>query len=172
MALHLSPDQIQHIRHHAESTYPDECCGLLLGQIEPGESNAESNSVVVEARSLPNAWVDSIADELSALGNVPTTHGLTKSRRYWIDPKDMLEAQRYARDRHLTIVGIYHSHPDNPAVPSECDRVLAWPEYSYLIVSVPKGNAKDLLSWKLDDGHQFQSEPIRMCSQPSRAVKF
>jgi proteasome lid subunit RPN8/RPN11 len=72
----------------------------------------------------------------------------------------MLKAQKDARDRNLDIIGIYHSHPDHPAVPSEFDRAIAWQRYSYVIVSVQQGKTCDLQSWSLDDNCQFQSEEI------------
>jgi proteasome lid subunit RPN8/RPN11 len=86
----------------------------------------------------------------------------------------MLKAQKDARDseallrsadRNLDIIGIYHSHPDHPAVPSEFDRAIAWSQYSYIIVSVQQGKACDLKSWSLDDDHQFQPEEILTLSQ-------
>lgn len=112
---------------------------------------------LVEVWRTPNAWSSTVAtltDPTISLGQ----H--SKGDRYWIDPKDLLEAQRYARDRHYQVIGIYHSHPDHPAVPSECDRVLAWSGYSYLIVSVQQGIAQDLLCWTLDETHQFQPESL------------
>ncbi|MDX2216108.1 MAG: M67 family metallopeptidase [Oculatellaceae cyanobacterium bins.114] len=155
MVLRLTSDHLQQIQAHAEGTYPDECCGLLLGQGLPDEPDTR---IVVEVWQTQNAWSDEVARELS---DSKSEHGsLSKSRRYWIDPKQMLAGQRYARDRHLTIIGIYHSHPDHAAVPSECDRVLAWSDYSYLIVSVCQGCAQNLLSWRLDPTHQFQPETI------------
>jgi proteasome lid subunit RPN8/RPN11 len=72
----------------------------------------------------------------------------------------MLKAQKQARDRNLDIIGIYHSHPDHPAVPSEFDRAIAWQQYSYIIVSVQQGKACDLKNWSLDDDHQFQPEEM------------
>lgn len=87
---------------------------------------------------------------------------LTKARRYWIDPKDMLQVQKQAREQGLSILGIYHSHPDHVAEPSECDRALAWPEYAYTIVSVCKGKAVDMQNWALDSAHQFQAEKIQI----------
>ena len=84
----------------------------------------------------------------------------TKGYHYWIAPEEMLAAMKDARQRNLEIVGIYHSHPDHPAVPSECDRRLAWSQYSYLIVSVLQGKATNAQSWVLDENHQFQPEAI------------
>jgi len=72
----------------------------------------------------------------------------------------MFKAQKDARDRNLDIIGIFHSHPDHPAVPSEFDRAIAWQQYSYIIVSVQQGKAWELKSWSLDDNHQFQPEEL------------
>lgn len=60
------------------------------------------------------------------------------------------------------MIGFYHSHPEHPAIPSECDRELAWPEYIYPIVSVPQGCAGDISGWSLDPSDRFQSEALRI----------
>ncbi len=84
----------------------------------------------------------------------------TKKRRYVIAAATLLQVQRAARVRHLDIIGIYHSHPDNCATPSEFDRLCAWHQYSYIIVSVQQGKAGDLLCWSLDRDNRFQPEEI------------
>ena len=149
MILQLLPEHLQIIRSHAESTYPDECCGIILGHA------MSEGKTVVEVIPTENAWNTEAAD----FPDDDTTE--SQRRRYAIAPQVMLKAQRAARDRSLNIIGIYHSHPDAPAIPSECDRLYAWPEYSYIIVSVQKGKADTLLSWSLDDNHQFQPEVIQ-----------
>lgn len=155
MVLFLSAPQIQQIRQHAEASYPDECCGLLLGT-----SHAHPDGVrVSEVWSVCNAWdEDSVKDYGLAPRDTSDAH--SRSDRYWIDPKDLLLAQRYARDHQVNVVGIYHSHPDHPARPSECDRQLAWAGYIYLILSVQQGQVCDVLSWTLTDQHQFESDPL------------
>lgn len=157
MTLQLSAAQIQQICRHAEATYPEECCGLLLGTREAsGDSGGDSETVVVqEVWPVHNAWSADHAEE----AGLPTA-GHNRGDRYWIDPRDMLAAQRHARDRGSDVIGIYHSHPDHPAEPSECDRQLAWSSYCYLIVSVHQGKTKDLICWSLDANHQFQPDPI------------
>jgi proteasome lid subunit RPN8/RPN11 len=149
MILQLLPQHLQIIRTHAESTYPDECCGIILGY---GMSEGKT---VVEVMPTENVWNTATAE----FPGDRTTE--TQQRRYAIAPQVMLQAQKQARDHSLNIIGIYHSHPDAPAIPSECDRLYAWPEYSYIIVSVPKGKAQTLQSWCLDDNHQFQLEAIK-----------
>jgi proteasome lid subunit RPN8/RPN11 len=84
----------------------------------------------------------------------------------------MLQVQRSARERELEIIGIYHSHPDHPAVPSECDRRLAWPVYSYVILSVQSGQVMACQSWRLDDQHQFQPEAIKMIGSSANKAPF
>ncbi len=154
----LTPEQLLSIRTHGESAYPEECCGLLLGTI------AESVKTVVEVVPTDNAW------SAEAEENWPEQKDLTEQRRYAIRPEDMLRAMKHARDRNLDIIGIYHSHPDNPPVPSECDRTLAWAQYSYIIVSVRQGSSQDLRSWSLDAEGYFQAEEI-VAVEPTQIKK-
>ncbi|WP_346292580.1 M67 family metallopeptidase [Sphaerothrix gracilis] len=159
MTLTLLPEQLDHIRHHAERTYPEECCGLLLGHVHLGETSRRQG---VEVIPLENTWDAEVEADLATVSH--PSQALDRRRRYWIDPRDLLTAQRQARDRGLNIIGIYHSHPDHPAEPSECDRQLAWAEYSYVIVSVCQERSQDLQSWSLDDRHQFQPEAIEIAA--------
>ena len=152
MILKLSTEHLAAIRAHAESTYPDECCGLLLGKLSQGSKTLE------EVVATENAWSVQAAESFPAIDAIEL--GSNKRHHYTIAPEVMLRAQRQARDRQLDIIGIYHSHPDHPAMPSEFDRVYAWYQYSYIIVSVPQGKAGTLKSWSLDNNHQFQPEEI------------
>ncbi|HSF73155.1 MAG TPA: M67 family metallopeptidase [Microcoleus sp.] len=102
----LSDSQILSMRTHAESTYPEECCGLLLGRVTAGVKT------LVEVLPTQNAW------SAEAQENWPEQKELTEKRRYAMAPEDMLRAMKYGRDRNLEIIGIYHSHTDCPAVPS------------------------------------------------------
>lgn len=147
--IKLLPEHLQTIRTHAESTYPDECCGVILGY------QASEGKTVVEIIPTVNAW----STEAANFSGENTADDEIK--RYAIAPEDMIQIQRKARDSSLNIIGIYHSHPDHPAVPSECDRLYAWQEYSYIIVSVQNGKAGELKSWSLDNNHQFQPEIIK-----------
>lgn len=71
--------------------------------------------------------------------------------------------EKDARARRLDVLGYYHSHPDHPARPSEYDRNHAWPWYSYVIVSVKRGEPKDTTSWVLsDDRSRFDPEPMEV----------
>jgi len=123
------------IAAHGESTYPDECCGVLLGREDGSERAIE--------RLLPidNQWD---ADE--------------RRRRFLITPEDMLRAEREARRQGLDVLGFYHSHPDAPARPSDFDREHAWPFYTYLIASVRNGSFDEMTGWQLRDDRSGYDE--------------
>jgi len=163
--LYLTPIQRQEILNHAEKTYDQECCGILLGECR--QAGEETHKYVRQVIPVENQWQTAISEasstpmlpELDEQAS-PDPRSLTQSRRYWIDPQDLFMAQGRARDLGWVIVGIYHSHPDHGAVPSEYDRAWAWSGYSYVIVSVRQGVAQDMRSWSLDDQRQFQPEEV------------
>lgn len=191
MPLCLTALQFAQIQDHAERTYPEECCGILLGRIErAGSSGNESASIVtptdvtstdvtptdvpstdrrtvVQVIETRNAWNAEAAELLTDLIQ-PSRHGSSqhpeaaKRDRYWIDPQDLLQAQKQARDRGLQIIGFYHSHPDHLAIPSETDRQLAWADYSYLIGSLQQGKGVEWRSWRLDEAGRFEGEGVEM----------
>ncbi len=149
--IQLSIQNLQIILHHAESTYPEECCGVMIG-----EKSAESKTVV-EIIPTQNAWNRQTANDFPSC---EASH--SRRRRYSISPLEMLQLQKSSRDKNLNIIGIFHSHPDYPATPSEFDRSCAWQEYSYIIVPVIKGRAGDVNSWVLDDDSMFVQEEVRV----------
>jgi len=136
-ALSIPAGLLDRIRSHGRDAYPLECCGLLLGRADA------NGKLVIDLRPMQNSRED------------------TPERRYLIAPEDMLEAEKEAREQGVDIVGVYHSHPDHPARPSEFDREHAVPWYSYIIVSVEKGRPQDLTSWVLrEDRSAFDSEEL------------
>ena len=158
MTLILQPPHLQALQAHAEQTYPEECCGLLLGRYEAETDRAQ----VLEIRPALNDWT---ADVNPFAEGDRSADSVSKRNRFWIDPKMLLTAQREGRDRGWVIVGVYHSHPDHPAVPSERDRQLAWSGYAYPILSVTAGRVADIRSWRLNEQHQFAPEPL-LCPSP------
>ncbi len=146
MALKISEDLAAKIRAHGAETYPRECCGALLGR------DAGEHREVLYLLPLLNRREDS------------------PNNRYSITPEDFLKAQEMAREQGVELIGWYHSHPDHPALPSEFDREHAWPWYSYVIVSVERGEPKTIASWRLsDDRMRFSPEPIQS-GAPTRAA--
>jgi proteasome lid subunit RPN8/RPN11 len=142
MTIVISAEQRKIIYNHAESTYPEECCGILLGKI------VGISKTVVEVIPTINAWNKLESDELDR----------SKNNRYSIDPRDIFTAQKRARELNLEIIGFFHSHPDYPAIPSTCDRIQAWEVYSYPIISVINGKVSEIKSWVLDRDGIFQEE--------------
>lgn len=124
----------------ARQAFPDECCGFLFGH-EKGE-----NRIISECMAVHNAKEGD------------------KKRRFEIAPRDYLKAEQYALENEVSLLGIYHSHPLHPAVPSEHDRVAAQPFFSYVIVSVSEQNIENTLSWRLNDEHHFEPENITLPS--------
>ena len=147
--LQVTPQQLNTLRHHAEITYPQECCGLLIGTLKG------DHKILVEIQAVENAW------RQEAPKIWPGETHLTQEERYAIAPTTLLATMKAVRNRNLVIIGIYHSHPDHPAIPSEFDRAYAWSYYSYLIIAVEQGKAIDIQSWSLTDDHQFQREEVR-----------
>lgn len=152
--LKLTQQQQQQMYRHAQNTYPEECCGILFGRFQ---SNGET--AIVEVWETENAW-ETESKRFEAVSPEANDRGLSKRNRFTIEPATLLQAQKYARRENLEIVGIYHSHPDYTASPSEFDRAIAWDTYSYLIISVQQGTVVDCCSWILDDQQQFKRETI------------
>lgn len=164
MVLALTQQHMSEMSAHAERVYPEECCGLMLGQIDrqaacAAASDSAIHKHVVELVPVDNQWLLDDSSDTDLTSDI----ALSKARRYAIAPKDMLRVQKQARAKSLKIIGIYHSHPDHDAVPSECDRAQAWPEYAYTILSVKQGKTADICNWALDSNHQFQPEAMQIC---------
>lgn len=147
--LNLSTDQLQMICQHAQATYPEEGCGLLLGTIYQGAKT------VREVWQTENDWTPEFAAELPG-----SLQPGSKRNRFRIAPEVMLHAQKVARERALKIIGIYHSHPNGQPIPSEFDRAIAWQEYSYLIVALTVKQDPQVRSWILNEQHTFEPEVI------------
>ncbi len=155
MALTISKPQREAIRQHGARDYPSECCGVLLG------TTNGSKKVVREVVALKNLRHDpERAQELVPLEDPGRE---SERNRFLIDPQEQLKVEKEARQRGLEVLGYYHSHPDHPARPSNYDREHAWPWYSYVILSVEKGEAKDLTCWRLaEDRSMFQPEQVEV----------
>jgi len=120
----------------ALQTFPDECCGFFFGK------ETDERRIILKSLVVNN----------SKEGD--------KRRRFEISPKDYLNAERFADENELQLLGVYHSHPNHPAIPSEHDRVAAQPYFSYVIISVKENETADIRSWQLNEDFQFEEEKI------------
>ena len=136
------------LRAHGEETYPNECCGVLLGKNIVGEGEGAVNHV----------------QQIVRAGNTRTD---SAHNRYNIAPQELVKIQRQARGLGLDIVGFYHSHPDHPAQWSTTDFAEAhWLGCSYIITSIEHGKAATTNSFLLrgtgEDDKSFEDEPIQI----------
>jgi proteasome lid subunit RPN8/RPN11 len=129
---------LKQIHKHGETSYPEEGAGLLIGRVEGDQRIVESLMELENSR------------EAGARRN-----------RYLIKPEDMLKGEMYATSLGMDVLGVFHSHPDHPNLPSEFDREWALPWYSYLITSIKYGKADETRSWRLEeDRSKFFEETI------------
>jgi len=132
----IEPKAKRSMAADAVNTFPDECCGFLFG-IEKGNDRFITDILIVNNAKEGD-----------------------KKRRFEISAKDYLKAERYADENGLQLLGIYHSHPNHPAIPSEHDRIAAQPWFSYVIVSVLEKKLGRIRSWRLNEEQQFEEEEI------------
>jgi len=118
---------------HAEATFPNECCGAMLGTADGDDKT------VAFALPLENAYTGAQED------------------RYEIRPEDLLRVEREARQRGLDVIGIFHSHPDCDAYFSKTDLENSCPWYSFIVLSIQKGKFHHANSW-LPNAEQTKAE--------------
>jgi len=127
---------IAQINAHVEKVYPEEGAGFLVG--DEGE--------VKEILPLSNAREDA-----------------ARKNRFLITPEDYLKAELKADGLGLSLIGVFHSHPDCPNVPSEYDREWAQPFFSYIITRVDEGKSVSHRSWRLvEDRSKYDEEEIKI----------
>ncbi len=132
-SLMLPHNVVDEMRGHARQEYPNECCGALLGK----------ERKVSVAIPLPNATDDG------------------RRRRFLIRPEEYLRVEARAREQGEQLLGIYHSHPDHPARPSQYDLEHAWPNLDYVVVAVTDREIEGITAWRLDEmQRRFDEEDI------------
>jgi len=143
MALNIQKALLGQLREHGEQTYPNECCGVLVGEIDDMGSKTVKRVVACD-----NSRTDS------------------PRSRYHICPDELIRIQREATLAGQEILGFYHSHADRPARWSSTDLDEAhWTGYSYVITSVEKGKAAVTHSFLLlgdEQTKRFESEAIEV----------
>jgi proteasome lid subunit RPN8/RPN11 len=119
---------------HARAEYPNEMCGLIIGDRPAGEGG-------------------------QALRFEPTRNRAASPYRYEIDPDDLLRLTIATDDADEVFWGIAHSHTHTPAVPSPTDIGLAfYPDCLYLLVTLAEDQAEPatgqpgIRAWRIVDG--------------------
>ncbi|RPI07091.1 MAG: M67 family peptidase [Ignavibacteriae bacterium] len=139
--IRLSKQIVDKIEFHAEQTYPEECCGMLLGFSKNGLHHIEE-AIIIDNRQDEN-----------------------RRRRFYISPEQYRQAEQLAGKMKMELLGFYHSHPDHPAAPSAFDTDHAMPWFTYIIVSVEKGKAAAMTAWLLNEERTQFRERIIMVGQ-------
>ncbi len=135
--IRINKNNLESIKSHLEYCYPEEGCCILIGVIE------NDVKIIKEIAVVKNIAIDN------------------RKRRYIIDPLEYSRIEKAARGNGMEIIGIAHSHPEHPSIPSDFDKQNSWPFFSYLIISVKSGKSDSVNSWVLkDDRSEFEEESI------------
>ncbi len=145
MSLRIAAQLLAEIHRHAEQQYPEEGAGLILGWLNGDERSAHSVLPVSNNFEAPQ-----------------------RGRRYLIDTQDILKAEDEAQRQGLSVVGVFHSHPDHPPTPSKFDTDWAVPWYIYLITTVRQGVAEQTRAWRLQEDHSEMIEEQLAIKQEAR----
>lgn len=130
---------IDEFNKQALTEFPHECCGFLIGGSV--ENGVEAEEYVPAQNSRVN----------------------NRERRFVIDPRDYLKVEFKADSQNRSLIGIVHSHPDTPDIPSEYDRVHALIGFSYIIISATEDKINGYSSWRLQDNREsFIKEKIEV----------
>ncbi len=121
--IRIEPEAWNEMVRHARAAYPNECCGAMLGTADGAEKDVRA------AFALENAYPGA------------------QRERYELRPKDLLAADTEARARGMDLIGIYHSHPDCGAYFSQTDLRNSCPWYSFVVLSIHKGEFDHANSW-------------------------
>ena len=126
----------------AAATFPEECCGFMFGRNE-GLQFRVTHCVAVN---------NQVAQQ--------------RQQHYAIDPNTYLWAERWAERQQTSLLGIFHSHPNCPAVPSNNDQLAAQPNFSYLIMSIYNNVFDHAASWRLNQDGKFMEERMIVDTYP------
>ncbi len=129
--LALSVADARRILSHVQREWPLEACGLLGG----------------------------IGRRVLAV--YPTRNALASPVRYRVHPEDLVRVMLDLEARGWALVGIYHSHPHGPPVPSATDITEAYyPDAVYVIAAPVQGEWR-LRAFRIQDG-RVREVPLRL----------
>lgn len=136
--LKILPQALEVMQKDGIESFPNECCGFLYGS----ETDVRQIELAVPV--------------------VNSKEG-DQRRRFEISPLAYMKAERFAIENNTTLLGVYHTHPQHPAIASEHDLAKAMPYFSYVILSVIDAKVDDVKSWRLyDDKRAFYEETVEL----------
>lgn len=111
--IRIRREAFENATRHAEREPRQECCGLMAG----------CGGIIMNAFAATNAAADT-------------------AKNYEIAPEELFRLMREIRAAGMTLMGIYHSHPNGDNVPSSRDIERAYyPDVAYFILS-PRAPAR------------------------------
>lgn len=164
MEVEMEKKAYLRLRSCVERTYPQEACGVLLGNkkkhipdgIQWKKSVSEEcwkNGVnlVREKKNLKEEGKEGIREEFQIEEVRELQNGTEeekKGRHFCVNPLQIYKLERELKKSGLEILGFYHSHPDCEAVLSEEDERYMIPEMLYLVVSVSNGQCDSIQGYQ------------------------
>jgi len=134
--MRITDAQLKQIYAHAKETYPYECCGFLLGTFEHDGQVQQVQPAINQNKE--------------------------RADRFEISGEEWGAVQMAADDARLDIIGVYHSHPDWPPIPSQMDMNSAFENVFYLIASVHGGRPLNTNVWQLADEGQRRFQGVAL----------
>lgn len=152
-SVRLPASLLAEMSAHGRATYPEECCGFLIGRAQEATTTDERTILALER-----------ADNRSS-GE--------RRRRFLIPPDQVRSLERRLEITNRAVVGFYHSHPDHPARPSQFDEDHAWPWYTYLVLSVTASGTPAVGAFELDsESERFREVRLAITeAQPAVAPR-
>jgi proteasome lid subunit RPN8/RPN11 len=134
--LRLEPRHLDEMAAHCLACFPEEGCGLLVGDPATGK--------VTEVH--------------------PTDNVARSAQVYTVDPKAHLRIDRAAEDSGLAVIGVFHSHTHTDPWPSPTDvRQAPDPAWHYVLVSL-RHELPSTRSYRIRDGN-ISEEPVVVLGQ-------
>lgn len=159
MAYALTDQQMTEIVRQAEAGYPEEICGMVIG-----ERGSPGTYRVCQVRNIANQ--ERQQDTMGVVRDARTA--------YRMDDREVLRVLREADETGWDVVTFYHSHPDHDAYFSAMDRDRAlrpdreplWPGAAYLVISVWAGRARDARYFAWEDARKDFVEVVASLPTP------
>lgn len=157
-AVHIPQNIYNDIAAWANSAYPHEGCGLLIGQFSAG-----GVKIVARFATLTNELLTKTITGAPTLPSHRQGQGAGKTE-FVMSPDEFNRETLKAEKEGFDVIGVVHTHPDHPAVPSQIDASQPFlAQWSNIIVAVEKGKTKEMKSWfRETDNEPFAEETVQI----------
>ena len=143
------------------ATKQEEGCALLIGnEVDSSLYTGSKRWRIKVIWPCLNVWEPGIYDlrELKEFDQIASNQQLSKEKRFVIDPREQLHAQKWSREKKWQVLGCAHSHPNSAAIPSRTD--IHWSSCSSLMVIL--GQNGSTKAWWVSASKKLQ--PIKLAN--------